>query len=613
MGRMELRKSRVILFLTAICLLFIGQSWAQALPEEFPGAQSLFARAQRLMREKDYPGAIDAYQELVKGYRESQYRDIYNYGLARAYYLSGEFDQAYEILASYDILFPNSYLVPYAYNLTANCAYRKGYLETAFRFYIQAYRKSADRQLRSICRRSVLAAVEAGYLPADSVLADLPSDLMCPVKHRLAFLMSGYWSRERVDSLLAGCPTEQVTEEEPLPPPPEKNGARIGVMLPLSGPYAQYGQSVLDGAMLAAETLSHRDFHIQMLVYDTRADHLTAARIANELVKADVDLVIGPLLSSIAATVASILSADQVPLLVPAASQAGITDLSPYCFQMSPNMITIGRGLAQYAARHRGMTTMAVITPASSDEMAIADAFVNEAKALGINVFAYERFRPGETDFGPYIKDIKEAILGPVADSTFYITLDGDTLKPGEMPVVFDGLFIPATEQQLFLLLPQINFYRISTSYLGSQEWNTEDVLKLGEKVLGDAVFYSDKAAMQNSLSYDKFAAGFDAKYGEPPDRLAALGFDAVNLMAAAKQEGHQGPSDISAYLRVLNGYEGASGRITFGAGRSNLELALFAFRDGLVRPLVESPSVVVPDHAAPSDSIQVDVIKHDW
>jgi branched-chain amino acid transport system substrate-binding protein len=270
-------------------------------------------------------------------------------------------------------------------------------------------------------------------------------------------------------------------------------------------------------------------------------------------------------------------------------------------------METIGRGMAQYAVRHRGMTTLAVITPTTIDEMTMGEAFAAEAERLGAHVLAVEKFRPDETDFGPYINDIKEALIGPQPDSTFYITLDGDTLKPGETPVSFDGLFIPATEQQLFLILPQLNFYRVTTSYLGADEWNTAKVLKLGEKVLKDAVFYSSEAAMHHSMKYDELAASYDAKYAAEPNRLVAIGYDAINILADAYRAGRQAPEDLIEYLGSLKAYEGASGRITFGRNRTNLELPLFTLREDQVRPLIEQPQAEEPPETeTPPDSVKV-------
>jgi len=564
------------------------------------------------MHDKKYPAAIDAFRELATTYKNSQYRDIYNYGLARAYYYAGEYDQALGVLASYDALFPNSYLLPYAHLLRANCDYRSTQLENAFSEYIRAYRTAQDRRLRELSKQSLLTMVEAGYVPPDSSLAQVPADLLCPIKGRVAYQMRARWTDDEMAQFLGDCAAFSVGEKQ-LPKRIEGRPL-IGITLPLSGPYAKYGQSILDGAMLADELLQESNFPVDLLVYDTRADNITAAREAQILADAEVDIVVGPLLSNVAATASAMTSCSDMPLLVPVATEAGFAELSPGCFQLSTNVETIGRGMAQYAVKHRGMTTLAVICPTTIDEMTMADAFADEAKRLGAHVLAVERFRPGETDFGPYVNDIKEAILGPPQDSIFYITLEGDTLKEGEAPVSFDGFFIPATEDQLYLLLPQLEFYRVTTSYLGTDEWNTGKVLKLGEKILKDAVFYSSRAAMQQAAGYDKFAAAYDAKHGTEPDRLAAVGYDAVNLMADAYRAGMKTRGDIINYLSGLEAYEGASGKITFGRDRTNLQLPLFNFRDDQVRPIVEQPIVeelpAEEDQEAYPDSVGVEDIE---
>jgi len=592
-------------------VLCSGAVHSQALPGQYEGARKLYTEALRQMHDKNYSAAIDAYRELATTYKNSQYRDIYNYGLARAYYFAGEYDQGLSVLNSYNALFPNSYLVPYAHLLRANCSYRSSRLDDAFLEYIRAYRTAEDRRLRELGKQSLLAMVDAGYIPPDASLTQVPADLRCPIKGRVAYLMADRWNDQQTAEFLGDCPA-LAGGEKPLPKRIEGR-ALVGITLPLSGPYAKYGQSILDGAMLADGLLQEANIPIDLLVYDTRADNIIAAREAQILADAEVDMIVGPLLSNVAATSSAMTSCANVPLLVPAATESGFAELSPGCFQMSTNVETIGRGMAQYAVKHRGMTTLAAICPTTIDEMTMADAFADEARRLGAHVLAVERFRPGETDFGPYINDIKQAIIGPPQDSIFYITLEGDTLKEGEAPVSFDGLFIPATSDQLFLLLPQLEFYRVTTSYLGTDEWNTGKVLKLGEKILKDAVFYSNQAAMQQSAGYDKFAAAYDAKHGAEPDRLAAVGYDAVNIMADAFRAGMKTRADIIAYLSGLEAYEGASGKITFGHDRTNLQLPLFNYRDNQVRPIVEQSIVEelpAKDEEALPDSVGVEQIE---
>jgi branched-chain amino acid transport system substrate-binding protein len=603
---------RLVAFVLAGTILVAVVGSAEInLPGERPEAQELYAQAQKFLNDKDYREAVRIYQELIDRFEKSRYRDVYYYGMARAYYLAGEYRRAAELTIQFLDLFSQSYLTPNAHFLLGNCQFRLERPAAAFSSYLSAYVETRDKRLKSLSERSLLATIEAGYFPVDSLLIKVPDSLICRVKARMAYSKIGQWSRSAMDSLMGDCPDSLL--EASYARAPRSGQLYIGLITPLTGPYAKYGQAMLDGAMLAAERLSDSGIHTELLVYDTKADNTIAVREALALVRAKVDLVVGPLLSSVAVSVAAAMACYDIPLLVPAASQAGFTDLSPNCFQMSPNVITVGRGLAQYAVKFRQMKSLAVVSPTSLDELTMAEAFATEAQRLGVPVAAFERFHPDETDFGAYLSDLKDAVIGPVVDSLYFVTLEGDTLEPWERPVSLDGIFLPAVAEQLFMLLPQISANRITAPYLGADEWNTESVLKLGDRVLRDAVIYSGQAAMSSSSGFSAFSTAFVAKSGEAPDRLAALGYDAVNLAASAYRQQYRGPEGIIRFLRQLRGYQGVSGRITFDGARSNRELPLFVVRNGRVEPLTDQVIFEpAPDTEVSPDTTE-EYMRYDW
>ena len=597
----------MIVLLAAFVLLPLTAP--QAAPDTGKEEAGIFARAQKLLRDKDYQGAVAAFQELVDNFPDSPNRDIFQYSVGRADFLSGDFRGALIALDDFDKSFPASTLTAAAWHLRANCAYRTGKEETAFLWYLKAYQTAGDDRQKDLSRKSLLATVTAGYFPPDSLLSAVPAELLCPVKSRMARLVAAGRSREQIEQFLAGCPEDITDIAENAQ---DSATLLLGVILPLTGPYARFGQALLDGALVAAEELKKEQLSVDMLAYDTKADHVTAARDALDLAENGTDLIIGPLLSDVAATVAAQLNCSRTPLLVPAASQTGFAALSPTCFQMVPNLMTIGRGMAQYAVKRRSLTRLAVITAGSMDEITMADAFVKEVTRLGGKIVAVEQFRVGETDFGPYIRDLKNILLKAASDSTVYLSLAGDTLSVEEVPVSIDGIFLPANEEELYLLLPQLNFYQVRTTFLGTDSWDTDRVLKLGQGVLGRAVFYSGKGAMRRSPAFGRFASVFTAKYGSDPDYLAALGYDAVNLAAAAFRQGKINPGYAANFLAGVKGYEGAAGRISFGRGRSNLELPLFTFQNGRVIPVEEQTAVEEPP-ASPADSSATEYIKYGW
>ena len=595
-------------FFWSLIILLIGGTLLVAAEKPPFSSAEMLAQAQRLIREKKYPAAIDICQYLTENYPDSPSSDKYLYSLARAYELSGDYKKAIDLLILYHSRFPKSRYLAYSYHLLGNSYYRQGKAEAAFRSYLTAAESTTDDQLKLLSERSLLAMVENGYLPPDTIVSRLPQDIVCGVKIRIAALVKGKWSQEKIDKFLAGCPGSAF-----VPAPKSRTSQpalTVGVLLPLTGPYAKYGQALLDGAVLASDAARKKGIPIDLQVFDSKADHVTAARAALAMADEGVDVVFGPLLSDVSATVASALACRRIPLLVPAATQAGFTELSPYCFQMSVNTVTIGRGLAQYAVR-RGMKRMAVFAPTTLDEMTMAESFAAEAVRLGAPAPIVEKFRPDETDFTTVIKDLKRIIAGPPSDSAVYITINGDTLKPGEEPVALDGIFTPATPAQLNLLIPQLDFNKVQGDYLGSDDWDNETVRRLDEHIIHTPVFYSSAAAARMSKAFDSLSIVYSAKFVGKPDRLTALGYDAINILANAWKKGSRGPADIYQYLENVKAYAGASGKITFGRSRSNLELPLFTIQRSAVVPLSQATQVEEkPGDEIPTDSTDIEEIK---
>jgi branched-chain amino acid transport system substrate-binding protein len=216
-------------------------------------------------------------------------------------------------------------------------------------------------------------------------------------------------------------------------------------------------------------------------------------------------------------------------------------------------------------------------------------AFSDRFEALGGTVLAVEYYSVRDKDFGTYIRDIKGLILGATKDSTFYINADGDTLDVDVIPARIDCLFMPGNSRQLRQLIPQVNFYNLSGQYLGSDGWADDMIYRLGDDVTKQAVFASPFIEGENSEEYLKFSAAYDSRYGGQPQRLAALGYDAMRLVAQAAAAGGNGRDNIVARLRQISNYAGASGVISFGENRENIEMPLYRIETAKPVPLTES------------------------
>ncbi|HKK21019.1 MAG TPA: penicillin-binding protein activator, partial [candidate division Zixibacteria bacterium] len=365
----------------------------------------------------------------------------------------------------------------------------------------------------------------------------------------------------------------------------------IAMVLPLSGDLRSFGQEIYNGAVIGAQM--YRDEsgkEVNLETYDTQGDPIEAARIISELSKSvSTDAAIGPLTSEEAAVASATLACGTLPMVAPAATQAGLTSLSSTSFQMSPNIDLEAITLAEYAFNRLHADTAAVISSTSTDDIRMTRAFSDRFEALGGTVIAVEYYSVRDKDFGTYIRDIKGMILGATKDSTFYINADGDTLDVDVIPARIDCLFMPGNSRQLRQLIPQVNFYNLSGQYLGSDGWADDMIYRLGDDVTKQAVFASPFIEGENSEEYLKFSAAFDSRYGGQPQRLAALGYDAMRLVAQAAAAGGNGRDNIVAQLRKISNYAGASGVISFGENRENIEMPLYRIESAKPVPLAES------------------------
>ena len=73
-----------------------------------------------------------------------------------------------------------------------------------------------------------------------------------------------------------------------------------------------------------------------------------------------------------------------------------------------------------------------------------------------------------------------------------------------------------------------------------------------------------------------QFVKNFEGKYPEPPDGLAALGYDAARILADAMERAPSlKPSDIRKALADTKDFPGVTGKITIGPDRDAVKSAV--------------------------------------
>jgi len=580
-------------FMIVLLCLMAGAAWtarAETL-DDLPEVVSEYARGDRLMRQGDYLEASRVFAQLAVRYPDSRNLDLFVFSRAKAKMYFGEQVDALATFDSFIARFPSSPYLAHAHHFIGNLSYQRGQTQRAFEAYAEAYRLSTDGRLTRLVINSLVEmldrarAVELGT----SDFGAMSETERCDLTAKLADALVARQNYRTANQLLSIC--GQSIEAPGVDVSDTLLGSlEIAIVLPFSGEYQPYGDEIFQGAVMAAERFRKETGHAVTLVpYDTKGDPIDAARIVKDLNRSGgSDAMIGPLTSEEAAVASAILACGNLPMMTPAATQAGLTLLSESSFQLLPNIELQGVRAAEYAVINRGADSAAIITPTSTDQLRMARAFADRFRDLGGTIVATEYYRPRDKDFGPQIRDIKALLISGRIDSTHYVNENGDTLDIEAVPVGIDCLYLPGMPDQLRLLLPQLNYFTVQAFYLGSDGWGDDAIYRLGDMVTKQAVFPSPFLEQRRGDTYYEFASAFDDHYGKKPGRLAGLGYDAARLVmeAAAGAGSRQGLIDN---LRRVKNYRGASGTVTFGQDRENVELPLYQIVDGLPVYLGES------------------------
>ena len=384
---------------------------------------------------------------------------------------------------------------------------------------------------------------------------------------------------------------------------PENARYKIGVIAPLNTPV---GEDLRDGILLARELnpLTSRD-QVGLLFKDSEGDPIRAVRAAQRLIEEhDVLAIIGALSSAETTPLAAMLSAREVPLIAPTASDDGIASLSPYVFQVNATPGAQGRRIAEHAVRKQGLRMLATLASRDTYGHRIAREFTAKAEELGAEVLIQEWYESGTTDYRRQFERIRSAglaleppddlateidslILGGIhVNPPPPIEVDPDTVQP-EIVETLDGILIAGGDTDILLIAPQFHSALIPAQVLGSDGWNHAEVARDGGNYVDGAVFVAKYYGQSQLESVQDFVNAYRSRFGKDQNIVAALGYDAMLSVLKSINAGGTTRERLRERLETLTDVPGATGRISFGKGnRENGWMYLLTISKRKIEPI---------------------------
>lgn len=357
------------------------------------------------------------------------------------------------------------------------------------------------------------------------------------------------------------------------------NRDSIGVLLPLSGRYASYGELVKKGLELAVQEHNQTRLPVRLIFRDTAVEGVSADQLVSSLTDDDkVMAIIGPLLGTTAEAAVARAQLEMVPLLT-LSQRAGLPQRGDYVFRDSLTAQQQVQSLVRYAIDNQHIS-YSVLYPENRLGEEMTRLFVDEVRQLGGEIVDIVSYAEDGTDFQQQIQallwedhvvDIPPKPVDPLEELFENATGEKkvEELPELEYPLApFDALFIPDYAERIGMLAPQLMFYGIKdVTLLGINGWNSPELVERAGRFLGQAVFVDGFFADSRQPEVQRFVELYRQSYQEEPTILSAQAFDAANMLLQVMDDPRvQNRDDLRQELAGLRGFRGVAGTIGFDA-----------------------------------------------
>lgn len=341
----------------------------------------------------------------------------------------------------------------------------------------------------------------------------------------------------------------------------------IGIYEPASGENGPGGKQEVLGIRYAHSLqptveINGETYEVKLQEVDNQSDTTKAVSAAQNLVAANVSVVLGSYGSGVAIAGGPYFEQAQIPAIGISCTNPQVTDGNDYYFRVCFLDPFQGTVMANFAKEEMQANTAFVITQLGDDYSAgLGNYFKQAFEGMGGTVLEAQ-FQTGETDFN--------AILTNVLNS------DADVI------------FAPSSIQTAPLLIQQARQMGITLPILAGDTWENESIINNAGQYATDVYLstFFDENDTSNPAAAE-FVSGFKAWLnadqqnltnnggGDGVAAVSALGFDAYNVALEAIAAAN---STVGADIRnALPGvdYTGVTGSITFNeTGDANKDMA---------------------------------------
>lgn len=325
--------------------------------------------------------------------------------------------------------------------------------------------------------------------------------------------------------LLAACSTVPRSKAPLVVADPSDGMHRVALLLPVTGPDAEVGQSIANATALAlADT---KVTNIRMVTYDTG---LGVAAATQRAIADGNKVIIGPLRGDNVIEVAEIARPSGVPI-ISFSNDVGVAGQNVFLLGHLPNQ-SIERVVLY--AKSKGMNRFAGV--------------------VASNVYGQR----AQSNLTTAVRAAGGILVGIQETNGTAASADAAARRLAQLGNI-DAVLIADNGRAAITTVPALRRAGLRTAkILGTDLWNIDGTLA------GSSPLYGAWFASVSDTLYTQYATKYRARFGKAPLRLSSLGYDSVLLVARVARDWRPGTRFPIGQLTDPQGFIGVDGAFRF-------------------------------------------------
>lgn len=332
----------------------------------------------------------------------------------------------------------------------------------------------------------------------------------------------------------------------------------IGVIGPLTGEGAAYGEAMKRGIELAIEEVNQsggvNGHRLEAVYEDDQLLPKEGVAAFNKIVSThDVPVIIGSAASRVTMTLAPLAEEQQVVLFSSISTTDDLRDAGDYIFRNVPPNSMQARTASKFVADELNAGNVAILYKNDDYGANLANAFRDQMNERGIEIVFDQPYDPSQRDFRNLLSQLKES-----------------------SPEV---VFFPGNYQDNGLILKQAREASIDAPFVGGDGAFSTELINIAGTAAQNSYFTMMGIPDQEKVK--PFVQRYQEEFGEKePNVFAYYAYDALKIIAKAIEEGGYTAQGIKEALYSME-YDGLTGRTSFDSfGEVNKPYSIYTVGD---------------------------------